>query len=443
MSQILSQRSPNPQPALDRSPNEVQTIIISFVHENDLLALRKTCRLLCENAYDAFGEAFFSERKHILSDHSLETLLEISTHPHFARHVRIVKLGSTLIGNFTPTPRQNKPVLLAYFNKIHEEQQIRLWTAGHGMTILEEIFRNIRRHNRCISIGIYDDLVENQTPGPGYGTRHFYGPLDGAFVAESIPTRMLQLLIDAALTVGCSISGIEIATDTCDRALATSTKWEDGPYREMLRNLRYLDFESHYLFRPTTAHVDKMVPMMRELTKKATNLESFRIDVGRRPSLFTLRQPVLTSRIHENISVANLKELHLAGQGVRSHFDSTHIELQKYTSTPGDIKSIFEYLIDELTLESLTFGMTETEITAVLKRGSGMELGTGFGLQGGLFGTTIRGSGNPMFGCIKPCPLPLSLCGDWGKTIKPKLYDVLGWMEDMRKAIGIQAEMKR
>lgn len=79
---------------LDMLPPEMLIQICDFADPKSLIALRRTCRIISQCALTPFCNVHFSERRHILSRHSLEELVKITAHPVFGPFVRTIKLGS-------------------------------------------------------------------------------------------------------------------------------------------------------------------------------------------------------------------------------------------------------------------------------------------------------------------------------------------------------------
>lgn len=82
---------------LESLPTELLTAVAEAADSNDLLALRLTSRRLRDTSEEPFGTAFFTIRKHIISRHSLQGLVEITAHPTFGQYVRTVMIGATRI----------------------------------------------------------------------------------------------------------------------------------------------------------------------------------------------------------------------------------------------------------------------------------------------------------------------------------------------------------
>lgn len=79
---------------LDMLPAEMLMQICDFADPKSLITLRRTCRIISQCAMTPFCNVHFSERRHILSRHSLLELVKITAHPVFGPFVRTIKLGS-------------------------------------------------------------------------------------------------------------------------------------------------------------------------------------------------------------------------------------------------------------------------------------------------------------------------------------------------------------
>ena len=76
---------------------ELVSMIASHLESNGLFNLRLSCRYLRECSLRQFIQRLFHTRIHLLTQHSLKTLLEISRHPFFCPSVRTLGISRRTI----------------------------------------------------------------------------------------------------------------------------------------------------------------------------------------------------------------------------------------------------------------------------------------------------------------------------------------------------------
>jgi hypothetical protein len=120
-------------------PNEVLMEICSSAEDRDLPSLRLTCRELCDTATPHFAKVNFTERFHVVSPYSIDTLVKITEHPVFGGYVRTVAICSA-----RRTMNSKRLYINAYVK------------TGRFARRLERIFNNIRSRHGFVNISIYD-----------------------------------------------------------------------------------------------------------------------------------------------------------------------------------------------------------------------------------------------------------------------------------------------
>lgn len=69
-------------------PLELLVYISSFVSTSDLAALRLTCKQTEKSLYEWFSEEFFVKKQFMLTQPSLQVLLDISRHVSFSKKMK-------------------------------------------------------------------------------------------------------------------------------------------------------------------------------------------------------------------------------------------------------------------------------------------------------------------------------------------------------------------
>ena len=89
---------------------ELVDMITSYLESDDLSRLRLSYRSLCECSLFRFIQRYFHTRIHVLTQHSLQALLEISRHPVFGPSIRTLGVSRrfiTCIGWLAPEVEGN------------------------------------------------------------------------------------------------------------------------------------------------------------------------------------------------------------------------------------------------------------------------------------------------------------------------------------------------
>ena len=79
--------------SISRLSPELVAMIVSHLEMDDLFNLQLSCRYHCESSLLLFIERHFQTRVHILTQHSLATLAEISRHPIFGPSIRTLEIS--------------------------------------------------------------------------------------------------------------------------------------------------------------------------------------------------------------------------------------------------------------------------------------------------------------------------------------------------------------
>ncbi|KAF1349106.1 hypothetical protein BDV97DRAFT_390798 [Delphinella strobiligena] len=188
---------------LQTLPTELVTIVVEFADWKDLPALRATSKVLCQIAFPPFCEAFFRRRRHVLSKHSLQALIDITAHPVFGPYVREIMIGSFRLSPKAMEGQQfaarvyhhlsNDQLVEAYGCMVHEQRLLEgslrtrndllsdSSTVVHhqpsvtsklveeipvGAQMLSTALDNIHSHGNTATIGVWNDVITAYRPDP-------------------------------------------------------------------------------------------------------------------------------------------------------------------------------------------------------------------------------------------------------------------------------------
>jgi hypothetical protein len=131
---------------LSKFPLEVLTLVSTHVDSEDLLAIRCTCWSFHNAAAKSFGQAFFAERIHVVSYHSLSNLIRISAHKTFGPLIHTLGFNSV----FLPTPKSQP----GHSSNIESNgwmpaggannEQLQFLTSGHFGHQLSRVLQNLK-----------------------------------------------------------------------------------------------------------------------------------------------------------------------------------------------------------------------------------------------------------------------------------------------------------
>jgi hypothetical protein len=81
--------------SLPSMPPEILSAVVDLAGSENLPALRLASKHLCAIANSPFATLNFSERRHVQSAYSMNSLIEITTHPFFGRFVKSVIISGS------------------------------------------------------------------------------------------------------------------------------------------------------------------------------------------------------------------------------------------------------------------------------------------------------------------------------------------------------------
>ena len=85
-----------------RLPPEILAEIVSVCDDDSLPHLRLTCKSLCVVATHPFGETHLAERRFLITEPSLNGLVEMTAHPVFGRCVQKISFGTYRLEELLP-----------------------------------------------------------------------------------------------------------------------------------------------------------------------------------------------------------------------------------------------------------------------------------------------------------------------------------------------------
>ncbi|CAD0090006.1 unnamed protein product [Aureobasidium vineae] len=139
-----------PKPTLSALPPELLDRIFWLVDRPDLVNLRFVPKSICAIANRPFAVRNFSNRSHVITKHSIETLLAISAHETFGAYIRAMV--------FNPARK-----ILKFLDPDFDEEENTVVDnpfvdSGEFSDLMQQILANTRRFSPSMTIGL-----------PGYG----------------------------------------------------------------------------------------------------------------------------------------------------------------------------------------------------------------------------------------------------------------------------------
>lgn len=200
-------------------PPEIISHIFSHVNNGDLMELRLVNKQISASATRPFGLAYFTERNHVISEHSIQVLLDITEHPVFGPYVKTVVLNGVFslgISTDTNIPeaynRWNahaEGYLTDYSDEDDDELEMiggheRFIISAKFAEMMQRVFKTIEEHGNRVIIGVRDS---GKGPKASFGWRHLIrrsGPMFTYDLAEALERTLL-----AAERAECSLYGVK------------------------------------------------------------------------------------------------------------------------------------------------------------------------------------------------------------------------------------------
>jgi hypothetical protein len=136
-------------PNLLSLPAELLCQIADHVGSLGLIDMRLACKPLRDAANKPFGIAYFTKRRHVLTQKSIEALLEIVTHPAVGPYVNSISMTAAI-----PVPPSATKVEAAQF--VTECLPSAFVNSRSYMQLMKQVFTKILEHQNSVHISICD-----------------------------------------------------------------------------------------------------------------------------------------------------------------------------------------------------------------------------------------------------------------------------------------------
>lgn len=368
-------------------PLELLKEMSEFIKPADLLAWRLVCKTFNINSIKAFGKAHIETRRHIFTSQSLQVLINVTAHPVWARFVRNIEIGATLV---TPTPvslglmsSPSSPGCTPEQSWREKYESIVADQADlldkKGVNLFSKAFVNL---NLCTPGGIHLVIYRDVSPVPQqqyeeepnefeYFVRasyQTYRDLEGISLMQQLHGHVLHIMLSAAAKVSFLPCGIKLLDyrnplNRGPRVVLPLRHREWAVSAAVLSNLKQLEIKIGVSFGPLDVEI---VPLLGCLIQRAPALESLHLD-GLSPHCMDLSQS-LSQRAQAQLPLHTLRvdNTTLQGEELISTLDDYKATLRQLTISNvlalhwdhfSDYKSwlsIFKWMLRHLELEGLS-----------------------------------------------------------------------------------------
>ncbi|TIA41305.1 hypothetical protein D6C79_07259 [Aureobasidium pullulans] len=203
-------------PTFTGLPAELKRLIVHNSDDDSLPNLRLTCKELNEIASKPFGERCLAERCFMMSDYSLQGLVDLTAHPVFGPCVRRVLINtySFTVGieDWLKTTGKNLPKAEREAKWKHldaaDSQISDLIGTQIIIRYLAVALLNLKEHGQRVTFGLRDDVIHRGTDHEilrkAYGFEQFWGivsPLNDLDIKQWGPARsFLWAMLGFAIT---------------------------------------------------------------------------------------------------------------------------------------------------------------------------------------------------------------------------------------------------
>jgi len=171
-------------------PTELLCQIADSVDSTDLSNLRLVCKPLRDAANRPFGIAHVKDRRHVLTQTSIEALLEIVTHPTLGAYVDSISMiplfPSAAASASAPESRAEAPV-----------------DSRSYMKLMKQVFANILGHQNSVHISIC-----SLNPMSGHDSLDM---VELVSMVSRYPTETLENTLIAAIRANCHVRTLELS----------------------------------------------------------------------------------------------------------------------------------------------------------------------------------------------------------------------------------------
>ncbi|THW81135.1 hypothetical protein D6D17_09769, partial [Aureobasidium pullulans] len=218
-----------PSDIITTLPSEVLGIIVHHCDDEDLGNLRLSCKTLGTATTVPFGRRRLAHRRFIFTEHSLQGLVNLTTHPDFSPCVRSLSFGTRRLEGRTLSPQtdgeEQRLEMLA--KKQHDFTQ-----SGAHVVMLVQALQNLTAHkNSQVTLGIHEDVEEGQ--GVSYQRGYGFDTAYDDFLPELCEgTNTLAAVINATTVASFIPVGLHIAI--CDSRTLLHELMEDPVVRSFI-----------------------------------------------------------------------------------------------------------------------------------------------------------------------------------------------------------------
>lgn len=158
-------------------PPELLDRVFAFVDDKDLISLRLVCRDICAAANRPFAICFLANSHHVVTPHSIGTLLKVSSHAVFGPFIRRImvrpaRLPANVIehaADVDPDPDSNDPDGNLDENADEDmEDGVVVDNAfiksGQFSILMQQIFANAKHNPHPITIAVHEDRYITLSP---------------------------------------------------------------------------------------------------------------------------------------------------------------------------------------------------------------------------------------------------------------------------------------
>lgn len=171
-------------------PTELLCQIAECVDSTDLGNVRLVCKPLRDAANRPFGIAHFKNRRHVLTQESIEALLGIVTHPTFGAYVdSISMIPLFLAAETSSSPTESRP-----------EAPV---DSRSYMKLMKLVFTNILGHQNSVHIGICSLAPMSAHDRPDM--------TELVSMDSPYPTEALENTLIAAIRANCHVRSLELS----------------------------------------------------------------------------------------------------------------------------------------------------------------------------------------------------------------------------------------
>ncbi len=121
-------------------PLELLVSISSYLPTSDLAALRQTCKHVETSLYEWFSAEFFTKKQFMLTQPSLQALINISKHASLSKKLKHVIIATNLYDGRAQHFR-DEDAAMRYYQGLEDQRS--LLSTGLAQAMLVKAFKNI------------------------------------------------------------------------------------------------------------------------------------------------------------------------------------------------------------------------------------------------------------------------------------------------------------